>query len=66
MKNREAEGETSLTTQSPNHLTIAFTPIGYVENDFDAPTTPEIIAAAESRIVVAPLYRNSGGSLSKG
>jgi tRNA-Thr(GGU) m(6)t(6)A37 methyltransferase TsaA len=30
-----------------------FIPIGYVENDFDAPTTPETIAAAESRIVVA-------------
>jgi tRNA-Thr(GGU) m(6)t(6)A37 methyltransferase TsaA len=33
---------------------IAFTPIGHVENDFNAPTTPETIAAAESRIVVAP------------
>ena len=32
---------------------VTFTPIGYVENDFDAPMTPETIAAAESRIVVA-------------
>ena len=35
---------------------VTFTPIGYVENDFDAPTTPETIAAAESRIVVAPEF----------
>jgi tRNA-Thr(GGU) m(6)t(6)A37 methyltransferase TsaA len=33
---------------------ITFTPIGHVENDFNAPATPETIAAAESRIVVAP------------
>ena len=32
---------------------ITFTPIGYVENDFDAPATPETIAVAESRVVVA-------------
>jgi tRNA-Thr(GGU) m(6)t(6)A37 methyltransferase TsaA len=30
-----------------------FTPIGYVENDFDAPVMPETIAVAESRIIVA-------------
>jgi len=35
---------------------VTFTPIGYVENDFDAPVTPETIAAAESRIVVAPEF----------
>ena len=35
---------------------VTFTPIGYVQNDFDAPTTPETIAAAESRIVVAPEF----------
>jgi tRNA-Thr(GGU) m(6)t(6)A37 methyltransferase TsaA len=35
---------------------ITFTPIGYVENDFDAPTTPETIAVAESRVVVAPEF----------
>jgi tRNA (Thr-GGU) A37 N-methylase len=35
---------------------VTFTPIGYVENDFHAPTTPETIAAAESRIVVAPEF----------
>jgi tRNA-Thr(GGU) m(6)t(6)A37 methyltransferase TsaA len=35
---------------------ITFTPIGYVESNFDAPTTPETIAAAESRIVVAPEF----------
>jgi tRNA-Thr(GGU) m(6)t(6)A37 methyltransferase TsaA len=35
---------------------VTFTPIGYVENDFDAPTTPETVAAAESRIVVAPEF----------
>jgi hypothetical protein len=34
---------------------VTFTPIGYVENDFDAPAMPETIAAAESRGVVAPL-----------
>lgn len=33
---------------------ISFIPIGYVENEFDAPTAPETIAAAESRIVIAP------------
>jgi tRNA-Thr(GGU) m(6)t(6)A37 methyltransferase TsaA len=33
---------------------VTFTPIGYVENDFDAPAVPETIAAAESRVVVAP------------
>jgi len=32
---------------------ITFTPIGYVENDFDAPAIPETIATAESRVVVA-------------
>ena len=35
---------------------ITFNPIGYVENDFDAPATPETIAAAESRVVVAPEF----------
>lgn len=35
---------------------VTFTPIGYVENDFDAPATPETIAATESRIVVAPEF----------
>ncbi len=40
----------------PSYPTITFTPIGYVENDFDAPATPENIAAAESRIVVAPEF----------
>ena len=35
---------------------VTFAPIGYVQNDFDAPTTPETIAAAESRIVVAPEF----------
>jgi tRNA-Thr(GGU) m(6)t(6)A37 methyltransferase TsaA len=32
---------------------VPFTPIGYVENDFDAPVMPETIAVAESRIIVA-------------
>ena len=32
---------------------VTFTPIGYVENDFDAPAMPETITAAESRVVVA-------------
>jgi tRNA-Thr(GGU) m(6)t(6)A37 methyltransferase TsaA len=45
-----------LTTQPPNHPTLAFAPIGYVENDFDAPTTPETIAAAESRVIVGPEF----------
>jgi tRNA-Thr(GGU) m(6)t(6)A37 methyltransferase TsaA len=35
---------------------VTFTPIGYVENDFNAPATPETIAAAESRVVVAPEF----------
>jgi tRNA-Thr(GGU) m(6)t(6)A37 methyltransferase TsaA len=35
---------------------VTFIPIGYVENDFDAPATPETIASAESRIVVAPEF----------
>jgi tRNA-Thr(GGU) m(6)t(6)A37 methyltransferase TsaA len=35
---------------------ITFNPIGYVENDFTAPATPETIAAAESRVVVAPEF----------
>jgi tRNA-Thr(GGU) m(6)t(6)A37 methyltransferase TsaA len=35
---------------------VTFTPIGYVENDFDAPTRSETIAAAESRVVVAPEF----------
>ena len=33
---------------------VAFTPIGWVENGFDAPTTPEKIAEYESRIVLIP------------
>jgi tRNA-Thr(GGU) m(6)t(6)A37 methyltransferase TsaA len=44
MKDGEAEG------------LITFTPIGYVENDFDAPVMLETIAAAESRVVVAPEF----------
>ena len=40
----------------PNHPTLTFTPIGYVENDFDTPTSSETIAAAESRVVVAPEF----------
>jgi tRNA-Thr(GGU) m(6)t(6)A37 methyltransferase TsaA len=35
---------------------ITCIPIGYVENDFNAPATPEIIAAAESRVIVAPEF----------
>jgi len=35
---------------------VTFTPIGYVESDFDAPVMPEAIAAAESRVVVAPEF----------
>ena len=35
---------------------VTFTPIGYVENDFDAPVMPETIAVAESRIIVAPEF----------
>ena len=35
---------------------VTFIPVGYVENDFDAPATPETIAAAESRVVVAPEF----------
>jgi tRNA-Thr(GGU) m(6)t(6)A37 methyltransferase TsaA len=35
---------------------VTFTPIGYVENDFNAPTPLETIAAAESRVVVAPEF----------
>jgi tRNA-Thr(GGU) m(6)t(6)A37 methyltransferase TsaA len=35
---------------------FTFNPIGYVENDFNAPATPETIAAAESRVVVAPEF----------
>ena len=35
---------------------VTFTPIGCVENDFDVSTTPETIAAAESRVVVAPEF----------
>jgi tRNA-Thr(GGU) m(6)t(6)A37 methyltransferase TsaA len=35
---------------------ITFAPIGYVENDFGAPTTPETIAAGESQVVVAPEF----------
>jgi tRNA-Thr(GGU) m(6)t(6)A37 methyltransferase TsaA len=35
---------------------VTFTPIGCVQNDFDAPTTPETIAAAESWVVVAPEF----------
>lgn len=33
---------------------VAFRPIGYVENDFDDPTVPDQIRAAESRIVLDP------------
>ena len=44
MKDGEAEGP------------VTFTPIGYVENDFDAPAMPETIAAAESWVVVAPEF----------
>jgi len=47
-------GHREESAQPPDYPTLTFTPIGCVENDFDAPTTPETIAAAESRIVVAP------------
>jgi tRNA-Thr(GGU) m(6)t(6)A37 methyltransferase TsaA len=33
---------------------VTFQPIGYVENDFDGPTAPDQIRAAESRIVLDP------------
>jgi tRNA-Thr(GGU) m(6)t(6)A37 methyltransferase TsaA len=33
---------------------ITFNPIGYVENDFNAPARPETMAAAESRVVLGP------------
>ncbi len=33
---------------------VAFRPIGYVENGFDDPTVPDQIRAAESRIVLDP------------
>ena len=33
---------------------VTFQPIGYVENDFDEPTAPDQIRAAESRIVLDP------------
>ena len=35
---------------------VTFTPIGYVENDFDTHVMPETIAAAESRVVIAPEF----------
>jgi tRNA-Thr(GGU) m(6)t(6)A37 methyltransferase TsaA len=35
---------------------VTFNPIGYVENDFNAPATPETIATAESQVVVAPEF----------
>jgi tRNA-Thr(GGU) m(6)t(6)A37 methyltransferase TsaA len=35
---------------------VTFAPIGYVENDFDAPTTPGTVAVAESQIFVAPEF----------
>jgi tRNA-Thr(GGU) m(6)t(6)A37 methyltransferase TsaA len=35
---------------------VTFTPIGYVQNDFHAPTTPETIAAAESRVIASPEF----------
>ena len=43
-------------SNQPTHPTPTFAPIGYVENDFDAPVMPETIAAAESRVVVAPEF----------
>lgn len=33
---------------------ITYRPIGYVENAFEAPAAPEVLAAAESRIVLDP------------
>jgi tRNA (adenine37-N6)-methyltransferase len=33
---------------------VTFQPIGYVENDFDRPTSPDQIWAVESRIVLDP------------
>ena len=35
---------------------ITFNPIGYVESDFNAPARPEIMAAAESRVVLGPEF----------
>ena len=35
---------------------VSFTPIGCVENSFDAPATRETIAASESRIIIAPEF----------
>ena len=43
-------------SNQPNHPTLTFAPIGYVENDFDAPVMPETIAAAQSRVIVAPQF----------
>lgn len=45
---------------------VTFIPIGYVENDFDAPATPETIASAESRIVVAPEFAEGLAGLEAG
>jgi tRNA-Thr(GGU) m(6)t(6)A37 methyltransferase TsaA len=45
-----------LSTFDDAREAVTFTPIGYVENDWDAPAMPETIAAAESRIVIDPDY----------
>jgi tRNA-Thr(GGU) m(6)t(6)A37 methyltransferase TsaA len=46
--------------------TVTFTPIGYVENDFDAPASPETIASAESRVIVAPEFVEGLGGMGAG
>jgi len=33
---------------------VTFHPIGYVENEFDEPTAPEVIRSVESRIILDP------------
>lgn len=35
---------------------ITYKPIGYVKNEFDEPAAPELIRAAESRIILDPDY----------
>jgi tRNA-Thr(GGU) m(6)t(6)A37 methyltransferase TsaA len=52
IKEREKEGtKNQLKTRQQ---ALRFRPIGYVENEFNEPTVPELICAAETRIILDP------------
>lgn len=61
----ETQPNTSLPTHSTEDV-VTFRPIGHVENNFDAPASPERIHALESRIVLDPALADGLQGLTQG